>query len=369
MTVMTREQPVIATTEGCRYCLMCRHVCPVTRVTYNEATSPHGWALEIASVRRGLLDWNAETADLLYQCADCGLCQSFCATDQPLPQAIVAARAEVVAGGWAPVAVAEVEAALRRWGHPYGAAAEGPEETTPAETALFVGAAAWHRERDNLHAARRLLDRAGFAHGQAAVGRSSGYLAYTLGLRETAHMLARATVEEIRRIGARRLVVLSPEQAYTLRTLYPLLGARLPEDVEVVELTVLLAALLDEGRLKLRPAPLDLAYHDPCQTPRIGGRWRAPRRLLAAATTLPLREGFWREQRAANCGASGGLPWTQPRLAARMAQAALSDATATGAAYVVTDAPKCLAHLRSAVDGQRVVVRGLYEVLAERLED
>ena len=25
-------------TEGCRYCLMCRHVCPVTRVTYNEAT-------------------------------------------------------------------------------------------------------------------------------------------------------------------------------------------------------------------------------------------------------------------------------------------------------------------------------------------
>jgi hypothetical protein len=75
---------------------MCRHVCPVTRVTYNEATSPHGWALAIASVRRGLLDWNAETTDLLYQCADCGLCQSFCVTDQPLPDAIVAARAEVV---------------------------------------------------------------------------------------------------------------------------------------------------------------------------------------------------------------------------------------------------------------------------------
>src|SRR5213593_2759229 len=106
MTSIKLEQGVIATTEGCRYCLMCRHVCPVTRVTYNEATSPHGWALEIASVRRGLLQWNAETTDLLYQCADCGLCQAFCVTDQPLPQAIVAARAAVVATGHAPPAVA-----------------------------------------------------------------------------------------------------------------------------------------------------------------------------------------------------------------------------------------------------------------------
>src|SRR6476659_6225095 len=104
--------PVIDTTEGCRYCLMCRHVCPVTRVTFSEATSPHGWALEIASVRRGLLEWNAETANLLYQCADCGLCNVFCVTDQPLPEAIVAARAMVVASGHAPAAVGAAEVAL-----------------------------------------------------------------------------------------------------------------------------------------------------------------------------------------------------------------------------------------------------------------
>src|SRR5690348_12181079 len=117
MATVEIDHNAIDTTEGCRYCLMCRHVCPVTRVTYNEATSPHGWALAIASARRGLLDWNAETADLLYQCADCGLCRSFCVTDQPLPDAIVAARAEVAAGGRAPASVAEVDAALRQWGN------------------------------------------------------------------------------------------------------------------------------------------------------------------------------------------------------------------------------------------------------------
>jgi Fe-S oxidoreductase len=79
-----------------------------------------------------------------------------------------------------------------------------------------------------------------------------------------------------------------------------------------------------------------------------------------------LREGFWRERRAANCGASGGLPWTQPRLAADMARAALADAADHNESLVVTDAPGCLAHLRTnAYSG--VEVRGLYEVLAEHL--
>ena len=52
------ENPILAT-DNCRYCLMCRHVCPVERVTKREATSPHGWALLIASVQRGLLAWDA----------------------------------------------------------------------------------------------------------------------------------------------------------------------------------------------------------------------------------------------------------------------------------------------------------------------
>src|SRR6266508_3090329 len=177
---------VIDTTEGCRFCLMCRHVCPVTSVTFNEATSPHGWALEIASVRRGLLEWNAETTNLLYQCADCGLCNAFCVTDQPLPQAIVAARAEVVATGHAPAAVARIDTTLRQWGNMYGEAVEDAPGPDRAAVVLFAGDAAWYRENDHLAAARRLLEAAGVEHGLMAAGRSSGYLAYTLGLHATA---------------------------------------------------------------------------------------------------------------------------------------------------------------------------------------
>jgi Fe-S oxidoreductase len=284
-----------------------------------------------------------------------------------LPDAIVAARAEVVAAGHAPTVVAEVSAALRRWGNPYSSNEGAAEGAGRADVALFVGAAAWHRERTSLGAARQLLEAAGVAHGLAGAGRASGYLAYTLGLHEAARDLARATVAEVERIGCRTLVVLSPEQAHTFGHVYPLLGAPLPAGVEVVELTVLLANMVEEGRLRLRAAPLDLAYHDPCQTPRLEGRWRAPRRLLAAVTSQPLREGFWREQRAAPCGASGGLPWTQPGLAAQMARATLADAANGGARLIVTDAPGCLAHLRVHAEAG-VEVRGLYELLVEHVE-
>ena len=44
------------------------------------------------------MTWNAETADVLYQCADCGLCRTHCITDRPLPEAIALARAEVRRG-------------------------------------------------------------------------------------------------------------------------------------------------------------------------------------------------------------------------------------------------------------------------------
>ena len=47
----------VSTTDNCRYCLMCRHVCPVGHVTRLETLTPHGWGLLISSVHRGLLTW------------------------------------------------------------------------------------------------------------------------------------------------------------------------------------------------------------------------------------------------------------------------------------------------------------------------
>ena len=76
---------------------------------------------------------------------------------------------------------------------------------------------------------------------------------------------------------------------------------------------------------------------------------------------------FWREGRAHPCGAIGGLEFTQPAIAARLADARLADAASRGAKWVIADDPGCLNHLRSR-KSEGLEVRGLYELLVEQLQ-
>lgn len=349
---------------------MCRHVCPVGRVTKREATTPHGWALLLASVERGQMRWDADTVDTLYQCADCGLCQSFCVTDQALPAAIVAARAQVAVAGLAPASVAEMDAKLKQWGNPY-------REITPsgiealagtAETVLFVGAAAQYLRPQTLAAARFLLDKLGVVYTLVGVGRSSAYLPYTLGLTETARALAQATVDEIIAAQCQRVIVLTPEDAHTFQNVHGLLGVPWPAGVAVVELVNVLAEAISAGQLKLHQTDSRLTYHDPAHTARLPARAAVVRKVLAALAEQPVREMFWREQRAAPGGSVGGLEFTQPALAAQMTRERLAEAQATGAQVLVTEDPAALAQFLAIADGP-LKVRGLYEWLVEQIED
>ena len=110
---------VIDTIENCRYCLMCRHIASVEYVTHKETLSPHGWALVSASVKRGLLEWDADTVDVIYSAPDHGNSRAHCVTDQPLPAAIAAVRAEIVSQQLAPPVVYELDETLREYSTPF----------------------------------------------------------------------------------------------------------------------------------------------------------------------------------------------------------------------------------------------------------
>jgi Fe-S oxidoreductase len=363
ISVNTVGEPV-PVYENCRYCLMCRHVCPVGRVTKREANTPHGWALLIASVDRGQAQWDADAVDTLYECADCGLCQAFCVTDQPLPAGIVGARRHVVASGRAPRSVAEVDEKLRRWGNPYREMAPLAVDGE-AETALFVGAAAQHLRPEMLAAARRLLEALGIAHALVGVGRSSAYLPYTLGLWDTARALGQATLDEIAATGARRVVVLTAEDAHAFGYVHEALGIARCDTVELM-------TLLADAELRLRPLQGALAYHDAAHTARLPdatgpARAAIARRVVARLAAEPLRELFWREERAGPDGTVGGLEFTHPALAAELTRERLADAVTTGAQVLVTEDAEALDHMIAHLDGTPIRVAGLYELMVEQL--
>lgn len=364
--------PTIAppTYDLCRFCLMCRHVCPVGRATKREATTPHGWALLVASVDRGQMTWDADAVDTLYQCADCGLCEAFCVTDQPLPAALVAARTHVATSGLAPVAVREIDSKLKQWGNPYREIRPSGNEALvgSAETVLFVGAAAQYLRPQTLAAARFLLDKLGLAYALVGVGRSSAYLPYTLGLADTARALAQVTLDEIKASGCKRVLVLSPEDAHTFQNVLGLLGLPWPEGVAIVELVELLASAVTAGQLKPHQTDATLTYHDPAHTARLPARTATVRNLLTALAEEPVREMFWREQRAAPGGSVGGLEFTQPSLAAQLTRERLAEAAATGAQMLVTEDPAALAQFLAHSESS-IKVQGLYELFVEQLSD
>src|SRR5690606_13460065 len=236
--------------EYCRYCLMCRHVCPVGHVTHNETLTPHGWALMIASAQRNLLEWNPEAVDALYKCADCGLCRTHCATGQPLPTGIAGARAAVVEEGLAPESVMALKEALERWANPFQRATpESPIKT--GEVAILLVEAASFRTPQTLDAAMQLLAATRVEPIQLARGRNLGLLPSSLGLSELAAELASQTIEEIKSTGCRRLFLLTPGDIYTVTRLYPeRLNLGLPDHLEVIDLAAYLERSQENGLLR-----------------------------------------------------------------------------------------------------------------------
>jgi|GEM_PF-430742 len=397
----TKFQEYLPIYEGDRYCLMCGQACPVRRVTKNEATSPHGWALLVASVNRGLLSWNEETVDVLYQCADCGNCQGNCATDRPLPYALMAARAQVVELGQTPAIVRLLDQNLRAWGNPFGQVTNDPstalragsrtteertasvvrldasshtlpvrrnrrDDVSPSSVALFIGDGAHFMRPQTIGAAEKLLRAVGMTPNLVRVGYSSGYLPYTLGLWDTARKLAQELVDELQNNMPSLLVTLSAQDAHTFKHVYSELGVTLPDTLNSTTLVDYLAQASMEERLTWRPrSSQPYTYHDATQSIRLTGYALHARVLATTVMGGAPRKMVFRENLATSVGNSGGLAFTQPMLAENMARMRIREAKETGAEILLTDDPMDTTTLEKYADGIQVL--NLFEVMAEQV--
>lgn len=362
---MTSEE-IISTIENCRYCLMCRHVASVEYVTHKETLSPHGWALVIASVYRGLLDWKPDTVDVIYSAPDNGNSRAHCVTNQPLPEAIAAVRAEIVSRNLAPAIVYELDAALREWGTPFARRTPG-KISGQGEVALFVGDEAQYLWPEGLKAALRLLEVLGVNPVLIGIGRGNGFLASSLGLMETARLLAQENLKDLEASKAQNLLVLSPGDYFTFTQLYrERLGIPWPGQVTVIELTKYLAERLEGGDLdfRIQEADIPFAYVDPTHAVRIPDRHEFPRRLISACLKGEARELFWRRERAHPVG-SVALQFTKPEIAEKLTRARLEDAQRSGAGLLITEDPGTLKQLNRYAEEYHLRVSGLYELLAE----
>jgi Fe-S oxidoreductase len=359
---------VSQTLESCRFCLMCRHVDPVSHVTFNEALTPHGIALTVTSQKRGLIDWNEESVNVIYSDVDGGNARAHCVTNKPFSEAIAAVKTEVAAKGFAPQSVYDVHEKLLKYHSPYGEDRLEPAKQK-SDVALFVGDEAHYLWTSAIDAVLKLLKVLGHKPVLIGRGRSNGFLASSLGFPELAETQATSILEEIQSTSAKQVITLSVGDTFALTQLYPeRLGISFPKHVPVTDALSLLANALAKKKIsfKISKDKFSYAYIDPTHAVRVPSRFDAPRTLLKAVMPGEAKELFWRRERAHPVG-STAVQFTNPELAEKLTRARLEDADQTGAKQLYSEDPATLYHLSKYAKDYRLEVKGLYEFLASQL--
>ncbi len=134
------------TADACRFCWMCRHVCPVGNATGQERNTARARALGVSLVLRGAEPIDA-VIDNLYECTLCGACSNNCVTGWDPKRFVQEIKTQALLDGCIPPYVARLLAEAEATGSVYGKAdisALAPFRGE-GDTLFFVGQTALHR--------------------------------------------------------------------------------------------------------------------------------------------------------------------------------------------------------------------------------
>ena len=60
--------------EKCRFCWMCRHLCPVQHQTGKEINTPRAKGLLLSMVNKGAQEFDKDMGQAMYECLLCDAC-------------------------------------------------------------------------------------------------------------------------------------------------------------------------------------------------------------------------------------------------------------------------------------------------------
>ena len=351
------------TIKACQSCLLCRHACTVTNVTFMDTTLPRGKALLLHATEKGLLDWDRRVVEVMYQCTNCHLCREWCVKGWDIAPLMMAARAEITGKSLEPESVRNVRDVLLKSGNPYGEKGSQFEQwlgkfSLPEEAPLLylAGSTAGYRQAKVAQAAVEVLRKAGIGFAVLRPEPDAGELLYLLGYREEARLAARRTLDRIRASGAEKVVSSDPSLVEAFRHSYHEWGVQLPEDVRFLHISELIAEELANGNIHPgRPLAMSVTYHDPCLLGRELEVFEAPRRVIQALPGVELREMRLNREHSPCCGHGGGVPFTNPVIATGAGVNAAGIVQETGAQALVTACPSCKASFSRHLQGMEVI--------------
>lgn len=322
--------------EKCRFCWMCRHLCPVQHQTGSEINTPRAKGLLLSMVNKKAQPFDKDMARAMYECLLCDACTNDCATGYQPPLFIREARTEAVVNETAPESVMKLIENMEATGNIFGV--EKPSYGQEGSDVLvYIGEAAAIKAPGMAKNLLALLDKAGVSakvlESEPASGVMLGDLmGYTEEIRQQAAACARAINET-----GLPVVVLDSYDAEIMTQKYPEWGCELTAGVTTA--TAFVAKLLEEKKLGQK-ASLEIlgACHDDDRLARTFHEF-TPVRAMAKAAGYQLAEMFNHEKLARSCGTAVAYGY-MPDLVKRIAGGRWEDLTRTKAKAMLVANPE-----------------------------
>lgn len=348
------SERAIAIEEACRFCWMCRHLCPVALVTGNEANTPRGRALVISMDRRGV-PFDKGAAEKMFQCTLCYACTDNCATGYDPTVFTREARSRALAEGLANEKTRNLAGKLLAGEHALVHERESKEfkdlvGKLPAKADVLV-----YRSGYTTHALPllKLLVRCGITFTTKEKEPVSGALACDVaGYVEEVKTLAEKWASWMNASGAKTVVCLDPGDVFFVRD--QMAKWDIAVEPQVVTATSYVASLVKNGQCKPRKRKGEVIYHDPSRLCRNLTETQEARDLIKAAG-LTGKELFLHGHLARSAG-SCVLGELYPELQAKVASGLWEDVKACGGKVLVTASPQTLVCLeKSQPKGMKAV--------------
>lgn len=332
--------------DACRFCWMCRHVCPVGLQTGKEVNNARAKGLLLSLTERGT-EYDESMAETMWECVLCSSCSNDCATGYEPPVFIREARTQAVIEGLVPPNVKRVMDTAMANGNIYGTTAGDklaalgnklsglPEK---ADTLLYIGDVTAAKTPQIAAAAAALLEKAGISFTVLKNEPSSGaYLGDLIGFMEEIRNLGRILSAEIDAAGAKTVVVLDPIDARIMKHEYSAWG--IAPQAKILTATSYFAQLIESGKLRpKKPDHLDVVtFHDAGALSRDMDETE-PGRMILVAMGIKVSEMFLHGKLAKSSGGAL-LQCYSPDLSALLARGRWEDAVRTGITTLVTEAP------------------------------
>lgn len=245
--------------DSCRFCWMCRHICPIGNATGQERNTSRARALGLSLVARDAVEYSEDIIKNVYECALCGACVKECVTGWDPVMFTKEARLGAALDGKLPDYIIELLNNMQTNGSIYNTEKYSVPQMPDSDTLLFLGEDSLYKAHDCAAKAVELLKKLGVDFTVLKDEPNSGYsMDFLIG----AAAETKAVMENCAKTLSKytKVICYDGADAKVMKREYKEWGIEL--DAEVVTFTEFIAELIKSGKVNINTSNMKLTPQD-----------------------------------------------------------------------------------------------------------